>query len=1194
MRLEKVILDGFKSFADKTDFVFSKPKTAIVGPNGCGKSNVVDAVKWVLGEQSAKSLRSGQMADVIFSGSSSRKPLGSAQVTLVIGNTQGTLPVETDQVQISRRVFKSGESEYRINNKACRLKDIKELFMNTGIGTKAYSIIEQGQVERLLNSSKQERRIIFEEAAGISKYKAHKKEASRKLERTEQNLLRLADVLGEVQKQLRSVKMQAGKARNFLQYKERLKELQLNYSLVEYDNIQQKIQSKQESLNRLEEDFAEISTQVSRNDASISSLSQKILDTENEINGVDNSLVSIKSEIDQLLQKIEFQREKQKELSERTANACEKIKSSKQDNSLLEKQLEEYKQQQQEGQRQLSGKQRELEKAETESREISSECSRLQTELEDEKSGIIDIVRRTAQLHNEVRSMSAYRDNLSNQKERLSNKSSSDKQEIEKLLTEKAQQNERLADIDKVLEQLRSSLDQKTDKIEQLESDIAASNTELANKKENKSALSRELTVLSDMENRHEGMNKAVKTIMQKRTSAEGCFEYVRGMLADIIEADMKYAKALEAALDNKASIFVVDNYETLLANKSDIDNLQGAVEFIALHNIPPFTDNTDFSDSEGVQGRLVEFVKYPPEYAPLVWKLLGKTIVVDSIESGAKLYDRLGGEFSFVTLKGESLNRNSVIKLGKSSKNTGLISRKSRQRQLQTQIDKISDEIAGLDEKVRDDVNQKRHLEKLCKDLRTSIYEANTEKTQVHSKLSFCEQNIEKLRKEQPIIDQEKDKLEKQISESVKKEYNSKQKLEELETVNQQRKEHIEQLETDLSRKNEQLKSRNEELTNLKIEVGQITEQNKGLKQTIDNLERQITESRKAVQNAQDEIDYCKRQSEQIHHQILADEARISELFVTKEDKQKQSRKLHEQVNELIRQREETEHQIREKRGEQDRLEEKINNLKIELGQLQVKQDDLVERVNEELQIDLTESYKNYQKDEDIDWQGVKDEITELKGKIERLGNVNVEAIDQQQELEQRNEFLTGQVDDLNKSKQQLQQLITNLNNKSREKFEEVFENIRRNFRDIFRKLFGGGKADIYLEQNEEIEDILDAGIEIVAKPPGKETRSLSLLSGGEKSMTAIALLFAVFKAKPSPFCMLDEVDAALDEANIERFNMLIKEFEKDSQFIMITHSKRTMSMADMLYGITMQTRGISKKVSVKFEEFEEDEKAA
>jgi chromosome segregation protein len=1196
MRLEKVILDGFKSFADKTDFTFSKAKTAIVGPNGCGKSNVVDAVKWVLGEQSAKSLRSGQMADVIFGGSSSRKPLGSAQVTLVIGDTQGKLPVETDQVQISRRVYKSGESEYRINNKSCRLKDIKELFMNTGVGSKAYSIIEQGQVERLLNSSKQERRIIFEEAAGISKYKAHKKEASRKLERTEQNLLRLADVLGEVQKQLRSVKMQAGKARNFLQYKERLKELQLNYSLVEYDNIQQKIQSKQESLNRLEEDFTEISTLVSRNDASVSNLSQKILDTESEINGVDNSLVSIKSEIDQLLQKIEFHREKQKELSERTANACEKIKSSKRDNSLLEKQLEEYKQQQQKAQQQLSGKQDDLESAETESREASSEYSRIQTELEDEKSGIIDIVRRTAQLHNEVRSISVYRDNLSNQKDRLSSKSSSDKQEIEKLLTEKAQQNERLADIDKILEQLRQNLDEKTEKIEQLEEDIAKSNTELANKKENKSALSRELTVLSDMQNRHEGMNKAVKTIMQKRSSQQECFEYVKGMLADIIEADMEYAKALEAALDNKASIFVVDNYENLLANKSDIDNLQGAVEFIGLHNIAPFVDNTNLTGCEGVKGRLVEFVTYPPEYSPLVWKLLGKTIVVDSIESAARLYDKFGGEFSFVTLKGESFNRNSVIKLGKSSKNTGLISRKSRQRQLQEQIDKIGDEIAGLEEKVCDDTNQKKHLDKLCKELRTSIYEANTEKTQVHSKLSFCEQNIEKLRKEQPIIDQEKDKLEKQISESVKNEYNSKQKLEELETVNQQRKEHIEQLEKDLSRKSEQLKAKNEELTNLKIEVGQITEQNKSIKQTIENLERQITESRKAVKNSQEEIDYCKRQSQQIHHQILTDEARISELFVAKEDKQNESRKLHDKVNELSCQREETERHIREKREERDRLEEKINNLKIELGQLQVKQDDLAERVNEELQIDLAESYKDYQKDEDIDWEGVKEEISELKGKIERLGNVNVEAIEQQDELEERNEFLTKQVDDLNKSKQQLQQLITNLNNKSREKFKEVFETIRKNFQEIFRKLFGGGKADIYLEQDEEIEDILDAGIEIVAKPPGKETRNLSLLSGGEKSMTAIALLFAVFKAKPSPFCMLDEVDAALDEANIERFNVLIKEFEKDSQFIMITHSKRTMSMADMLYGVTMQTRGISKKISVEFEEFEgnEDEKAA
>jgi chromosome segregation protein len=1196
MRLEKVILDGFKSFADKTEFVFSKSKTAIVGPNGCGKSNVVDAVKWVLGEQSAKSLRSGQMADVIFGGSSSRKPLGSAQVTLVMDNIEGQLALEADKVQISRRVFKSGESEYKINNNTCRLKDIKELFMDTGVGTKAYSIIEQGQVERLLNASKEERRVIFEEAAGISKYKAHKKEAMRKLDRTEQNLLRLADVLGEVQKQLRSIKLQAGKARNFLEYKERLKELQLNYSLVEYHNIQKKIAKKTESLDEFQGNFAQVSALVSKNDACISNLSQEILDTESRINATDNSLVSIKGNIEQLLQKVEFQREKQKELQERAETTGEKIKNTKQDNSLLKQQLSDYQTRLQSSRRQLEDKKQQLSQVKEAAERVGYEYARLQAELEDEKSGIIDIVRRTAQLHNEVQSTSVYRDNLSNQKDRLADKSSSAKQEIEKFLTEKAEQNERLEDIEKIITQLTGNLNEKNTKIEQLEADINGLNTELANKKEDKSALSRELTVLGDMENRHEGMSKAVRTIMQKKSSADEAFGYVKGMLADIIETDMEYAKALEAALDNKASVFVVDNYRQLLEDKSNIQNLKGAAEFIPLNNIPPFRDNTDLSGVEQVKGRLVEFVKYSPQYSSLVWKLLAKTIVVDSIDTAYELYERLGEQFSFVTLKGESLSSNSIIKLGKSSQNTGLVSRKSRQRQLQKELNSISDNIAELQKNITDNINQKKHLDELCKELRTSIYEANTEKTQAHSKLSFFQQSIEKLRREQPVIDKEIDQLEQQISESVKKEYNSKQKLEELENVNQQRKTHIEELENELREKSEKLKEENEKLTELKIETGQISEQNKSLNQTIENLQNQIAESSRNLEDSQNDIDYCRQQSQQLHRQILAEEAEISELFVKKEGKQNQSRELHEKVKQLQQQRDEAQQQIKDEKNKQDEVEERINNLKIELGQLQVKNEDLVERVREELQIELSESYEDYQQDEDIDWQGVKNEIAELKGKIQRLGNVNVDAIDQQQELEDRNEFLVQQVDDLNKSKAQLQELITNLNEKSRDRFQRVFEDIRQNFQQIFRKLFGGGKADIQLEQSEEIEDVLDAGVEITARPPGKETRSLSLLSGGEKTMTAIALLFSVFKAKPSPFCMLDEIDAALDEANVERFNLLVKDFEKDSQFIIITHSKRTMSMADMLYGITMQTRGVSKKISVQFDEYEsdEDEKAA
>jgi chromosome segregation protein len=448
----------------------------------------------------------------------------------------------------------------------------------------------------------------------------------------------------------------------------------------------------------------------------------------------------------------------------------------------------------------------------------------------------------------------------------------------------------------------------------------------------------------------------------------------------------------------------------------------------------------------------------------------------------------------------------------------------------------------------------------------------------------------MKRLKEEQPLITNEIDLLEAQIAQSVQKEYDSKQKLQELEAVNSQRTAHIKELETRYVEQKAQQQSVIDRLTDLKVAIGQITEHRQAVKQTIVSLQNQIQENHRAIESAQAETQSCSEQWEKTQRDILTCEAVVSELFVEKEKRQQSTEKLHEEIEKLLEEQKQAEQLIRQKRAEQGQIDSAIGGLKIELSQLEVKSQDLVERVREELQIDLVEAYENYS-DEDIDWDKVREEIAELRGRIERLGNVNVDAIAEQESLDKRNEFLSSQVEDLNKSKASLQQLISRLNRKSREKFRETFEEVRVHFQQIFRKLFGGGKADIVLE---DTEDILEAGIEIIARLPGKETMSISLLSGGERALTAIALLFAVFKTKPSPFCFLDEVDATLDEANNERFNLLLREFQKDSQFIIITHSKRTMSIAEVLFGITMQTRGVSKKISVRFDQFDKNEQAA
>ncbi|MHC4691918.1 MAG: chromosome segregation protein SMC [Planctomycetota bacterium] len=1194
MKLKKIVLNGFKSFADKTEFCFDSPITAIVGPNGCGKSNVVDAVKWVLGEQSAKSLRGGHMSDVIFSGSSSRKALGTAEVSLVVSNPDGMgngkLSVETDEVQITRRIFKSGESEYRINNKICRLKDIRELFMDTGVGARAYSILEQGQIDRILSLSKTERRTIFEDAAGISKYKAHKKEALRKLERTEQNLLRLADILNEVGKQLRSVKLQAGKARSYLKYTQRLKELQVNYSLAEYAKNQQQLKEKENALERVHGQFEKLAAEVTREDNLMSELGRRIIETENKLNRTDNSIVGVQSRIEQKLQRIEFLHTRIEELQQRKESAGERVNKLREQENFLKTDTVRLQQELVECEEGFEEKSREVEQVQQDVQRISAECTSLEANLEDEKSGVIDIVRRTAQLHNEIQSISVYRDNLSSQKDRLSGRAEHARTELEKMLTEKAQHKTRLDDIEIVLSELAEKLESKRKEREEVKSLIAGDNRRLAASREARSTLSGELAILTDMEKRREGLTSAVKDILENRSVENNKLDYVEGVLADIVAADFEYASAVEAGLEGKTDALVVNSTRRLLADtEADgvIGKLDGRVNFLCLDRTEPFVDSNDLSSMECVKGRLVEFLKYDSKFAPLIWKLVGKTIVVDSLESAVELGRELGGEYQFVTLEGELLSGDGSIKLGPLGKTTGLISRKSRVRQLQQTIANTTSEIETLEEQIEKNNQTSMHLEQLCKDLRTAVYEANTEKMQVNSKISVSEQNINRLRQEQPLITSEIDLLETEIAGSVKREYDSKQKLDELEAVNSERTQRIEELESKYAEQKVMLEKQTSRLTDLKVALGQITEQRKGLKQTIGHITSQMQANQGSADSALAEIQSCGEELTKASRDILESEATVSQMYVEKEKTQESTAKLHKEVNELIEEQKQTEHHIRERRAEKSEMEATISELRIEAGQLQVKGQDLVERVQDELQIDLVAAYEDYNQSE-VDWEQVREEITELRARIERLGNVNLDAIDEQESLEERHEFLSKQVEDLNLSRAQLQQLINRLNKKSREKFGQTFEEIRVHFQEVFRRLFGGGKADMFLE---EAEDILEAGVEIMARPPGKQTRSISLLSGGEKSLTAIALLFAIFKTKPSPFCFLDEIDAALDEANNERFNLMVREFQKNSQFVIITHAKRTMSIADVLFGITMQTKGVSKKISVRFDKFDEEE---
>lgn len=1188
MKLQKVELNGFKSFADKTQFAFDDGITAIVGPNGCGKSNVVDAVKWVLGDQSPKSLRSGQMTDVIFSGTSSRKPASMAQVSLFFEDV-ALGQDKPDCLQITRRLYRSGDSEYLMNGKPCRLRDIKEFFMDTGVGVRAYSIIEQGQIDQLLHASKVDRRTIFEEAAGISKFKAHKKEAIRKLERTEQNLIRLADIVSEVQKQLRSVKLQAGKAKNYLQYAERLKELKVKFSLAEYDRLLSDQKVRTESLNDVQGRFSTVAAEVGSCDAAVSELGNKIIETENDINRWDNALISATGKIEQQYERIDMLSARIKELGERKSAAAEQINKMRTRKSDLEKELEGSKESLEKSRMLYEQKLEEIKTVESELNEIKTQCSSLEAQLEDEKSGVIDSVRRTAQLHNEIKSISTYRNNLTGQVDRLNDKAKAAEQKLQEMLTEKAQHNARLEDIRSLIGELNETLEEKRSKAQAIDEQAAVLGEELADIKDQRTALRSEYNVLDSMENEKKGISPSVRNILEQRA---GQSSNIRGIVADIIRADIEYAPAVEAALEGLTDALVVNSARDLLEDRELMDNLDSRVKVICADQGAPFTDSLDTGKFPQIKARLAELVSFDSGCAPLAWEMLGKVLLVDSIESAIEINRDIPAGYKFVTLEGRYFDGKNILSIGPMAKNAGLISRRSTLDDLKRRIDGLSARASELEENLEDKNRENERLRSLCQNLRTSIYEANTERVDSESHLRSVEQNIKRLAEEQPVIAGEIDMLEKEISESVQKEYESKNKLEEEETVKQQRNENIKAIEEKLAVHREGLNDKSSQLTELRVSLGQVSEQQNSLRQNITSLQSQLHHASVAMDSARHELGASTEMLKETNTNILAAQTRVSDLFCEKESAQKQSKALHKHVEQMIERRKETQERLNKARRQQAEIENEINELKLQLNEIHVKIDSLTTRVAEELKINIAEAYENFQQD-DTDFQQVREEISQLNTKIERLGNVNIDAIDQQDDLEEREKFLTGQVDDLNKSKHQLEQLINRINIESREKFATTFEQVRENFQLLFRKLFGGGKADILLE---EPDDILESGIEIMARPPGKETRSISLLSGGEKTMTAIALMFAVFKSKPSPFCFLDEVDAALDEANNERFNLIVQEFQEDSQFVIITHSKRTMSIADVLFGVTMQTRGISKKISVRFDsaEIETDEEAA
>jgi chromosome segregation protein len=1194
--LRALELHGFKSFADKTRLDFPPGITVVVGPNGSGKSNVVDAIKWVLGEQSVKSLRGKEMVDVIFNGSSSRKPLNTAEVTLTFDNRDRRLAVETPEVHITRRVYRSGEGEYLINKQACRLRDIRDLFAGTGIATEAYSVIEQGKVDVLLQSSPKDRRLIFEEAAGISRFKAKKVETIRRLERVEQNLIRLRDIVDEVESRLRAVRLQAGKARRYQEYAGRLQELRTHVGLVDWRRLTADLTALESEMAAIQEEMAASVTSAERAEAETAQLDLRIARVDELVRTSEVRMSHNRERIAALETAVEAERTRIREFDEHAGRlrrqlAAMRVRAGDLNDQLTTAQAAivdaEVRR------RDLASRLADEERALT---ALTSQLDQIRTENEQRRATQLEEMRSAAALANELKALDAQ---LAHHEERRHKCQS-------RLLQLDTDRDGAAADINELRlarEELINRLDIRNSDVTSARDSLADSRRhlairqkELATWREKHSAAVERAAVLGELEKRLDGVSAGVKEVLLlAKQEPNGPFQQVRGMLADLLQANVESAALIEVALGEKAQHLVVAGGHRLREHLTSAESKwQGRVVFLPLDGPTPGA-GVDLSAKDGVMGLATDFVETRPEFRPLVQRLLGRTWVVESLATALSLAESADAEASFVTLAGELVTGDGTIAVGPRHAGTGLISRRSELRALAAQITEWERKIAEWERITAELEHEVYERELKVVSLSTAHQQAADELNELRIRLNTTEQRRAQLDEQHQATNAEAQAAASQCETVTVTRATTRSRLEELQATlaltearlleNGRRIEHLDG--------NRQTRSR--EAMTVKLGLARSEQQLDHLRSEVRRFEEEQAERQRALAEGRQQLaDYQERIAD-AEHRVLSLESELADLYLHKESFSGETVRLETERSAIRTQRQSLVNESQRSRGRIRRHEEKLHKKELDAGTIRHERATLEARLREDYGIELAELTQTQETNEanetniaaEHERAAIEEEIADLRRKLTNIGGVNVDSLQEADELEARFANLSSQYQDLSKAKQSLETIIGKINADSRRLFSATLETVKEHFQTLFRKLFGGGRADIILEEGM---DILDSGIEIVARPPGKEPRNISLLSGGEKTLTCVALLLAIFRSRPSPFCVLDEVDAALDEANIERFVGVLNEFLEWTQFIVVTHSKMTMACANTLYGITMQESGISKRVSVRFEDVSDD----
>ena len=1176
MYLKSIEVNGFKSFANKLIFQFEHGFTGIVGPNGSGKSNVADAVRWVLGEQSAKQLRGSKMEDVIFSGTENRKPLGFAYVALTMDNSDHTLPVEYDEVIVARRVYRSGESEYLLNGSPCRLKDIQSMFFDTGVGKEGYSIIGQGQIDKILSGKAEERRELFDEAAGIVKYKKNKAATEKSLEQERENLSRVNDILGELTKQVGPLKSQSEVAKQYLQYKEELKKLDVNVFLLESDKLQQQMEEADKNQKIVVQDIDETNATLSKTKQEYEVLEQKKVQYQAGIEAKRNTISELKIEVQKSQGEINVYNEQINTAKTNDAHITKRLTQIEE--SLIDKGKE--KEKLYEKKSQLDEQMDAIDEKQSEAEQGLADTANAIKELNDRiakyKSDIVEFVSETAELKSKVGRYDAMLENVHLRKTELNQRylkyrSEQQQQEILKSESETSiEQNQQS------VQQLLKTMEENDSKIEELKTKHNSNKEQIAKGQQDYHRNRSKLETLRNMAERYDGYGSSIKRVMEeKRKNAN-----IHGVVADIITVRKDYEVAVETALGGSIQNIVTQDDKTA---KDMIAILKreraGRATFLPLTSI---SKRGSFHKPEalaekGVIGLANTLVEVEEQYQTLMEHLLGRILVVDTIDNAILIARKYQQSIRIVTCEGESINPGGAMSGGAFRNSSNLLGRKREVEELE-QI--IRDGQAALEQTQKDDILiaeslaqhkqlADQYISKLQEyKLKDNTYQLNLKQASV--RMDELKRSLEAVSKENKELDEQV----KSINDSKDKLYLGNIEHEEAKTA---REEAITQLEAEITKLEEKERQQQQQVNEFLLKFQSVEQESSFIMTSLKRIKGEEAVLNEEKEELIQKTGFAFDEIEAITHKIAECNQVIDACQNKIQNSEQELGLLEEQQREINA----THKEFFQKHQDLTTRSADLDKEKYRLETQIEKMNEQIRSLNEYMWAEYELTYYNALelKNEELNnLTELKKETASLKRRIKDLGDVNVNSIEEYKEVSQRYEFLQGQHDDIVTAEQNLLSIIDELDVAMRNQFNEKFAEIQQMFAIVFQEMFGGGKASLILEEG----DVLTAGIQINGQPPGKKLQNMMQLSGGEKALTAIALLFAIQSLKPSPFCLLDEIEAALDDSNVDRFANYIHKLTEHTQFIVITHRRGTMTAADVLYGITMQEKGVSTLVSV------------